>query len=122
MQFFSTLTLREADSKLQMVRQEIAGGAAGTLGPLQGTLGGAINGPTGFVEGCIGGAIGDIGYTACAPVETAPANTAATQEAAGNLAGTLGAASAFLDSNGLCGGLAIGNNGFTTCLLPTTTS
>lgn len=42
--------------------------------------------------------------------------------AAGNVAGTLGPASGFADSDGLCIGGAVGNNGFTTCLMPTPSS
>lgn len=104
-------------------QQEIGGGAAGTLGPFDGTAGGAINGPTGFVQGCLGGAGPGAGTTVCFPVATAPAPTnTESHAAAGNVAGTLGPASGFADSDGLCIGGAVGNNGFTTCLMPTPSS
>ncbi|EME45276.1 hypothetical protein DOTSEDRAFT_33818 [Dothistroma septosporum NZE10] len=105
-------------------QQEIGGGAAATLGSNDGTAGGAINGPTGAVQGCLGGAgSGAGGTTECYPVSTAPAPTdTQSHVAAGNAAGTLGPASASVDSDGFCGGGAVGNNGFTTCLVPTQSS
>ncbi|CAK3899971.1 Hypothetical predicted protein [Lecanosticta acicola] len=108
---------------LQIRQDEIGGGIAGTAGGAQGTAGGALNGPTGAAEGCLGGGYESNGITECAPVATAPAQTAtASQAAGGNASGTIGPASAFLDSDGLCGGAAVGSSGFTTCLVPTSSA
>ncbi|KAK4496978.1 hypothetical protein PRZ48_011427 [Zasmidium cellare] len=114
-----TLAARAAETTSS---QQIGGGIAGTLGPLEGTAGGAIDGPTGFVQGCLGGAVGGVGTTACFPVATPPAPTETATVDGGNAAGTLGPASGFLSYPWLCGGAAVGNDGFTTCLVPTATS